>query len=208
MADNYKNINRVGPARSEALHDAGYETYDDLANADPETLSDELNSTPEDTALEIIVQAQNMANLEDADVEENPTTETIEQETADSDETDTGGDSEADTDGEGPPYQVTLTPETELQYDTMFHTLIDARANASRTNRTISELYNEVLDQLRCNGPDGTVEITVDKQELNNLHSSVHQHRMEYQGDNLIEHMEALQAIEEQINDAREEHLF
>jgi hypothetical protein len=203
MTDNYKKIDRVGPARSEALHNAGYETYSDLATADPDELFNELKNTKKDTALEIVVQAQNMAELEDADVEENPVIQSVDDDT---DETD-GDDEDMDTDN-GPPYSVTLTPETEMQYDTLFHTLIDARANANRTNRTVSELYNDMLDQLRNIGAGDTVEITVDKRELNNLHSSVHQNRMKYQGDNLIEHMEALRAVEEQINDAREEFLF
>lgn len=64
------DIDGLGPARSESLEDAGYESLEDLAEADSQSVADEAN-VPEDTALSFIVQAQNRVegDVEDAEVD-------------------------------------------------------------------------------------------------------------------------------------------
>ena len=63
-------LDGVAEGRAENLTEAGYESVEDLVDADPEVVADEVSYLPEDTALELIVQAQNIVAEEDAEVEE------------------------------------------------------------------------------------------------------------------------------------------
>jgi len=75
MSDNFQEIDGVGPSREEDLTDAGYESYSDLGEADAATLEEDIPRLSGDTALEIIVQAQNLAGLDEAEPEANPEVE-------------------------------------------------------------------------------------------------------------------------------------
>jgi len=68
-----------------------------------------------------------------------------------------------------------------------------------------ADAMQKFLDQL---DDFNSVSYELTESELNTLHTAVKQCRTDYQGDNLIDHMEALQAVEEQVNDQRRDYLF
>ncbi len=211
MSDNLKEIDGVGPAREDNLNEAGYETYSDLGEADYEQLAEEIPRMPEDSALEIVVQAQNLAELEEAEVEDEESEDgDADAETEDAveeAEEDAVEEAEEDEDGETQ-YSVELSFDGEHQYDTFYHTLVEERCNLQRTNRAGAESYEKMLQSMQRTSPDESYTVDLTEDELNDLHNAVLEQRIDYQGDNLIEYMDALRIVEEKINDVREEHLF
>jgi predicted RecB family nuclease len=217
MTDDLQEIDGVGPAREERLIDAGYETYEDLAEADHEVLADEIQRLPEDSALDVVVQAQNLADLQDAeveegpDVEEEPTEEEIEEELDDLEEEldeELNEEEGEPADGGEDTLELTLSFGSSHEYDTFYHTLIEQRCALKRTNRSGVESYERMLESMRKTADDGEFTVAVNEDELNEIHNAVLEQRISYQGENLIDYMDALRAVEESINDVREELLF
>ena len=68
------DLNGVAEGRAENLTEAGYESVEDLVDADAATVAESVNYLPEDTALELIVQAGNIVAEEESDgvVEDEP----------------------------------------------------------------------------------------------------------------------------------------
>lgn len=205
MSDNFQEIDGVGPSREEDLTDAGYESYSDLGEADAATLEEDIPRLSGDTALEIIVQAQNLAGLDEAEPEANPEVE--EPEPSDAAE-------EPEPEPEPEPseapeqYTAEIAIATPEEYDALYDALLQHRQTLIGTNRPGIDRATAYIDQLRgaTVGDTLTFELTAD--ELNGLHSSVMQHRLYYQGRNLREQLEALRRIENKINGIREENLF
>jgi len=237
MTDDLQEIDGVGPSREDDLNEAGYETYSDLAEADHEELAEEINRLSEDKALSLVVQGQNLADLEEADVEESEAeddsedegTEEVEPEEAldelpDEDELEDELEEEEAEDEAGSAseneepepeeeegetdYEVLLDFEGTHEYDTFYHTLIEERCALRRTNRTGVDTYDNLLASMRAIDVDGefTVEMTAD--ELNDLHNAVMEQRYSYQGENLIDYMDALRAVETDLNEIRRDLLF
>ena len=241
MTDDLQEIDGVGPSREDDLKEAGYETYSDLAEADHEELAEQINRLSEDKALSLVVQGQNLADLEEADVEEseaeddsedeeaeaeaeaeeadsasendeleeelNDLEDEIEEEEADSDESENEEPEPEEEEGETD-YEVLLDFEGTHEYDTFYHTLIEERCALRRTNRTGVDTYDNLLASMRAIDVDGefTVEMTAD--ELNDLHNAVMEQRYSYQGENLIDYMDALRAVETDLNEIRRDLLF
>jgi hypothetical protein len=213
MTDNFQEIDGVGPAREEDLADADYESYADLAEVDAATLGEEIPRLSEDKALDIIVQAQNLADLEEAEAEANPE---VEEETIGvsqsygNDEADDSDEEEVEAEATEEPerYTVELTVESDAEYDAFYDALLQHRQTLIGTNRPGVGRATEYIDRLReaTVGDTLTFELTAD--ELNGLHNSVMQHRLDYQGRNLREQLDALRRIENRVNDLREEYLF
>jgi predicted RecB family nuclease len=105
-------------------------------------------------------------------------------------------------------YEVLLDFEGTHEYDTFYHTLIEERCALRRTNRTGVDTYDNLLSSMRAIDVDGefTVEMTAD--ELNDLHNAVMEQRYSYQGENLIDYMDALRAVETDLNEIRRDLLF
>ena len=222
MTDDLQEIDGVGPSREDDLKEAGYETYSDLAEADHEELAEEINRLSEDKALSLVVQGQNLADLEEADVEESEAKsgedEAVEPEEAldelpDEDELEEEMEEEANSEDEAEEggetsYEVLLDFEGTNEYDTFYHTLIEERCALRRTNRTGVDTYESLLSSMRAIDVDGefTVEMTAD--ELNDLHNAVMEQRYSYQGENLIDYMDALRAVETDLNEIRRDLLF
>jgi len=216
MSDNFQEIDGVGPSREEDLTDAGYESYSDLGEADAATLEEDIPRLSGDTALEIIVQAQNLAGLDEAEPEANPEVE--EPEPSDSAEEPEPSDSAEEPEPEPEPepessevpeqYTAEIAIATPEEYDALYDALLQHRQTLIGTNRPGIDRATDYIDQLRAAtvGDTLTFELTAD--ELNGLHSSVMQHRLYYQGRNLREQLEALRRIENKINGIREENLF
>lgn len=216
MTDDLQEIDGVGPAREDNLNEAGYETYDDLAEADPEELADEIPRLPDDSALELVVQAQNLRDLEDAEVEEEDEEEGSQtqseaddsEDEEDEDTDDVESEPEAEEEPEVATYEVSISLEGPTEYDTFYQTIIEQRNSLHRTNRAGQETYEKMLDELRAADAGDSVEVELEEQELNGLHNAVLQQRIEYQGDNLIDYMDALTRVEDRLNDVREQYLF
>jgi predicted RecB family nuclease len=216
MTEDYQEIDGIGPAREEKLNNEGYETYAELGEADHEELAENINRLSEDAALDLVVQAQNLADLEEAEVEEEPEVEEDEgeevgpeealEELPDDEELE---EEEAESEDEGETtFDVVMNFDGEYEYDTFYHTLIEERCNLRRTNRTGVESYEKMMESMRAIDVDGqfTVEMTGD--ELNDLHNAVMEQRHDYQGENLIDYMDALRSVEDSVNEVRREFLF
>jgi len=59
-----QDITGVGASRAEDLQEMGYTSVEDVANANPEDLT-ELSRVAEDRAIEMVVDAQNLAGSEE-----------------------------------------------------------------------------------------------------------------------------------------------
>jgi len=207
MSDNFQEIDGVGPSREEDLTDAGYESYSDLGEADAATLEEDIPRLSGDTALEIIVQAQNLAGLDEAEPEANPEVEEPEP-SGDTEEPEPEPEPEPESSEVPEQYTAEIEIATPEEYDALYDALLQHRQTLIGTNRPGIDRATAYIDQLRAAtvGDTLTFELTAD--ELNGLHSSVMQHRLYYQGRNLREQLEALRRIENKINGIREENLF
>jgi len=229
-----QEIDGVGPAREEALKENGFETYADLSDADPEVLSEEVDTgLPEDSALEIVVQAQNLADLQEAEVEENPSSEenesdtetetevkvenTYETGTVESTETDeslTEEDVEEvvdevfDKEDEEEVHDIELTLETGYQYDALYDSLLQHRKTLIGTNRSGVEETTERLAAVRETVVGETVTFTLTDNEINDLHSVISRQRLDYQSKNLKDQLAGARDIETEFNNQRREILF
>jgi hypothetical protein len=243
------DLDGVASGRAENLAEAGYESVEDVANGDPEIMAEVVNYLPEDTALSLVVQAQDMLDeSEDEPAESEETmldgdasiTEEISEaaeETSDSLEKEEEAldeeldeleeemakdkpseepepaewvEATAETSEEPEPEQIVfeLKIETPMQYDTLYDCVMDQRATLIRTNRDGVDEFSEVLDIVREATYGETVELSMDEATLNDLHNAVRKKSVTYKGDNLIEHMDAVNKILAQVNSARDEHLF
>jgi len=211
------NIDGVGPAMEERLEENGYEDVEAIADADEEELS-EVKQVTSDKALDFIVQAQNLIEEDDEEAEEElegdefdlTPSELSEEEGEESDDVEeiveeVIEESEEEED-EGPDlYSVTLSFDSMLEYDVFHAALMRRHERVYTGNQPAADALQKCLDGL--DNFEG-VEYELDEQELNELHSAVLQQRTNYQGDNLIDHMDALKKIETQVNEQRNEHLF
>lgn len=235
------DLDGVASGRAENLEEAGYESVDDVANGDHEIMGEVVNYLPEDTALSIVVQAQDMLEEEEDESSESDemtldgdasiteeiseaaeeTSESLDEEEDEMDEA--MGSEELDEleeeVAEAEPSEETetktsdeivfeLTLETPMQYDTLYDCVMDQRATLIRTNRDGVDEFSEVLDIIREASYGETVELSMDEGTLNDLHNAVRKKSVTYKGDNLIEHMNAVNKILAQVNSAREENLF
>ncbi len=222
------DINGVGPARSDSLNEAGYTSVEEVADADPDQLAEDADIT-DDKAVDFVVQSENLVAAEDANVEErDPVTQEIEEaiegdeeeeseslteeeveevveEAAVPEVEDDADDSEPD---EESVYSFTLEPETALQHDTLFAAVMRGKETMLQANRTNTEVFDSLLDQMRSSDVDDTIELEADADGLNGLHNHVRKLVTFYQGNNLIDHMNALKAVQTEINEVREENLF
>jgi hypothetical protein len=237
-------LNGVAEGRAENLTEAGYESVEDLVGADYEAIAEQVNYLPEDTALELVVQAENLVEEEQAEVvEDEPATiteeveEAVEEatsnsgqadgsETSSDDETSSASENEEELaeevkqleeeveeespdEDDGPrTIEFEISFNSGLEYDTFFDAVMGQRATMLRTNRTGVETFDHALKQMRNGGMGEPVELSMTEAQLNGLHNSVREKIVDYKGDNLIDHMDALQQVMNQIDDVRSEELF
>lgn len=230
MTDDFQTIDGVGPAREEDLYDEGYETFADLAEADNTELADAIDRLSEDRALEIVVQAQSLTDLEEAEVEENPDVdESTEEESAETESTDEtitesqsfgegGEDSEEEAEDtssdDGPTaeqvedYTVVLTIESDEEYDALYDCLLSYRQNLIGTNQMGAERVTTYIAKLRDSVVGDNLELIMTEDEINEFHNQLLQQRIDYQGRNLRDQLTAAKSLEVRFNDERERHLF
>ena len=223
-----EDLDGVGPTRAERLDEAGYGDMEALAEADHEELAEEAD-VPEDTALEFVVQAQNVVeddepedegldegtefDLEPKDVSEEVEEADSEEEEDESEDSDDGGadvdedvEDESTEEDEPTSYEVVVEFENDLQYHVFHHALMDKWTTVYTSRQPASDALRETLSELTGNSEEVTLELSSD--ELNELHSAVLQRRTDYQGENLIDHMDALREVEAQVDEQRAEYLF
>lgn len=124
-------------------------------------------------------------------------------------EDETEAEAEPEPEDEGPDViEFELTFDEALEYDTFFDAVMSQRATMLRTNRDGADAFDHALDQMRGKQVGDTVELSMTESQLNGLHNSVREMTVEYKGDNLIDHMDALKQVLSRINDVRSEHLF
>lgn len=220
------DLDGVGPARSDSLVEAGYEDVDAIAEADPEQLAEDIG-VPDDTALDFVVQAQNAVedDEEDESEAESDSSPDVEEDTITNDEApeaepeaaDDNAEDEAEPEAEDESLEEDDEPDviefsisfgTGLEYDTFYDSALETRANYYRTNRTGVEAYEHTLEQLRNGSPDEDVDFEFTPAQLNDLHNAIRERKIQYKGDNLIDHMDALDEVLQQIEAVRNEHLF
>jgi len=211
-----KDIKGIGPSKAEDLEDEGYESVEDIAQADPDNLSD-ISGISEDRALEYMVSAGDLLDDSDDDEESSgeefdltPSEVSDELEEAEEEEEDTPDievvdeeEDEAESEEE-PTYTVTVDFDTEMEYHTFHAAVMRYHENVYTSNQPKSDAMQKVLDGLDASG----TELELTETEFNTLHTSVKQARTDYQGNNLIDHMDALKGVEQQINDQRRDYLF
>lgn len=217
------DIDGVGPARSESLEEGGYESVEAISEADSEELAEAVD-IPEDTALGFVVQAENMVAEEEADIEERePVTQEIEEEVKEIDEDDEENleeeveeleeeiedeVEEVDAEEGEEVYSFEIEPKTALEHDVLFASVMRGKETMLQANRTNTELFDNLLDQMRSSEVGEVIELEADKDGLNQLHNHVRKLVVEYQGNNLIDHMNAMKEIQQQVNAVRKDRLF
>lgn len=216
------DIDGVGPARSDSLVEAGYDSVDMLAMADPEELAADAD-IPEDTALDFVVQAQNMVadDGDSADGSESDSESDEEEdgplpselvEDAENNETDDSADAEDEAPDEtepveeDPTYELVVDLETDTHYDAYMTALINAYEQRVNSNQNALDAIAKALDDARYNS--GEVTHDLDEYELNTLHAAVSQQVTTYKGQNMIDHMDAMRDLLAQVNEVRNDKLF
>lgn len=217
------DINGVGPAKADTLAEEGYDSVEALAEADQDELA-AVDGVGDDRALEFIVQAQDLA--EDADEASEPEKEDSfdlqpkdvsdeieeieeEDEPEVEEEPEPEPEPEVEEEPEHEPEEETFT--VSLEFDTKFHydvyhaALMRQHESVYTSHQPKADTLKYALDELTS---FDSVEYELDRSQLNNLHSAVLQQRRNYQGGNDIEWADALQEVENQINEQRDEYLF
>ena len=213
------DLDGVGPARRNSLQDEGYEDFESIAEADHEVLAEEVD-IPEDTALEFVVQAQNLVASDDSEESENDSEEAQDDaeevseedgplpgDLPDSSENGDEDTSEKYSDESGDEvYELVIDLETDVHYDAYIMALLSAYERRHNSHQPTLDAINEVLDDARYNTGEVSHELT--PFELNSMHAAVSQQVTEYKGQNMIAHMEAMRDVLEQVNEVREAELF
>lgn len=218
------DIDGIGPSRAETLAENGYETVGDVADADPDELV-EIDGVSEERALEFVVEAGNLreddgdesdesegdefdltpAEVSDEVEEAEDSSDDVESASDDGDEESPTDDEETAEDESGPPYSVEVTFDSKLQFHTFHSAVMRHHERHFSGNQPVADAMQKVLDELDS-FESLSVELT--EEELNALHSAITQQRTSYKGNNLIEHMDAMQVVLETVNDDRREYLF
>lgn len=205
------DITGIGPSKADTLAENGFETVEDIATADVDELA-AVDGVGDDRAAEFVLDAEGLLDTEEGD-EDDEIEETVDEEafdltpeSADEDEDPVQEveETEDDTDETDEPYSVTLSFDSQLQYDVLHAALMRHHEDVYTSNQPASDATQDLLDGLGTDG--GTYELT--EFELNTLHTAIKQTRVHYQGENLIDHMDALRSVEQQVDDARDEYLF
>jgi len=211
-----QDITGVGASRADDLEEMGYTSVEDVADANPDDLT-ELSRVGEDRAIEMVVDAQNLADSEESEEEE----ETVEEEPA----TITFDEEEPSIDEEEPPVEEEEPAADEvseeaaeaadlekfevdadfgaLERDVSVYALLDSYTSLQSRNVSRSNACMRVLEKIR----DST-SVMLTEEELNAFHAAIRQQRLEYQGNNHVEMMRVATRVEDSVSTVREEELF
>ena len=210
-------IDGIGPAMAERLEENGYADLTALAEADQDELA-EVKQVTSDKALDFIVQAQNAigGDEDDEELDEDESfdltpsevsdeLEDMEEEIEEASDEEEEPELEEESEPEPETYEVELTFDERLQFD-VFHAALMRRHERIYTgNQPSADALQKCLSGLESMEK---VAYELNEQEINELHSAILQQRTSYQGDNLIDHMDALKKLETSFNEQRDEYLF
>lgn len=210
-----EDITGIGPSKAETLAENGYDSVEALADGDKDELA-EISGISDDRALEFIVEASNLAQDEsDEDVSESEgdefdlTPAEMEEELEEDEEDDEASaeseDSDEPPEESEPTYDVTITFDEKFEYDVYHAALMRHYERVYTSHQPASDAMAKFLDGLT---DFESVSYNLDEFELNTLHTAVKQQRTDYQGNNLIDQMDALKEVEEKVNDIRRDSLF
>lgn len=227
------DIQKIGPSRAEELESMGYDSVEALASGDVEEIA-ELDRVSEDMALEFIIAASDMVEESEPENDAAPNTDFSDEHGLDeggerfdlapsevSNEVDINEEAvSGEIDGElealsetvegemaesGGPYDVSLEFENRMQYHTFHDAIMTYYSSIKDSRRDASECMKKLLSEV--SGVDN-ISVTMTEDEINALHTAVKQKRLAYQGQNNIDLMEELTAVESQVDDVRKEKLF
>lgn len=131
---------------------------------------------------------------------------------------DGGPDDEPDAeDDEGEPEDVDVTPdefevtislESADEFDYLVYALIDMRLGRVNVTHRQDSIANDLLEEVRPLAGAGEVTLETTEAELNALHALLTQTATAYQGESAVEAFNAIQAVKEQVQTAREEYVL
>jgi len=230
------DVKGVSDTRAENLSEEGYESVEDIAGAEVDGL-EEVTGVGESTAETLIDSAQSLLQEQHGvESEDEPETEEeTEGETEDtgevsieeleeinSEEPDgyneprdeeevTAEDDDPDerrvVDTSPEIYDVEITLTQPEQYDYLVLALVQLKTQEVSASGEQSQMASGLLDEIRDISGTGSFTVSVDRNELNTLHSAVKQVTTSYQGRS-IEAFNALKAVLDQVEEARRENLF
>ena len=211
-----QDITGVGASRADDLEEMGYTSVEDVADANPDDLT-ELSRVGEDRAIEMVVDAQNLADSEESEeeetVEEEPATITFDEEEPSIDEEEPPVEEEEPPVEEEEPVADEVSEEATLfevdadfgalERDVSVYALLDSYTSLQSRNVSRSNACMRVLEKIR----DST-SVMLTEEELNAFHAAIRQQRLEYQGNNHVEMMRVATRVEDSVSTVREEELF
>jgi len=205
-----QDITGVGASRADDLEEMGYTSVEDVADANPDDLT-ELSRVGEDRAIEMVVDAQNLADSEESveeekTVEEEPATITFDGEEPPVEEAEPTIEEEepvADEDSEEATLFEVDADFGALERDVSVYALLDSYTSLQSRNVSRSNACMRVLEKIR----DST-SVMLTEEELNAFHAAIRQQRLEYQGNNHVEMMRVATRVEDTVSAVREEELF
>lgn len=226
------DVTGVSDSRADNLREEGYTSVEDLATADEDELADNVTGVGSSTAPDLIESAQEVlqeqhgVEADDSDEEEEATDngdvtiedleevnaeepENYDRERTEEEVTAEDDDPEPEEVDASPElYDVTLTLETDEQYDYLIFALLELKVQRVSSSVEQARMADGLLDEFRPLGGAGEVTVRMDADELNTLHSAVTQVATRYQGNNNVDAFDAIKHVENQIQAAREEYLF
>lgn len=104
-------------------------------------------------------------------------------------------------------YDVEITLTEPEQYDYLVLALVELKTQEVSASNEQAQMADGLLDEIRGISGTGSFTVSVDRNELNTLHSAVKQVTTNYQGRS-IEAFDALTVIHNQVEEARREYLF
>ena len=212
---NVTDIDGVGDSRAETLAEAGYDSVQEIAAADPAKLAENVPRVSEDKAVEFILQAENMLGDQPSDEEvlgplsddseededSESDSEDVEEEEGEVDEEEDESDESESTDSSGPDtYSVELEATHNTSEIEFVTAVTEARSDYRRQNPTRYDACVDLLEQYQENG----LSFELTRLQLDTLHAVLRSRKTDYQGKNQIEERHVVEDLQTQVQEARE----
>lgn len=221
------DIDGVGDARAETMAEAGYDSLESIAEADPADLAEDIPRVTEDRATTFTLQAENLLEGDEPDEEEESEEEVLgpmategdEGDVESVDEEEEGEHSEEIEDAEEAAedaeddeqegvggssgtdyYDLTIESDDERVETEFVAAVTERRRHYRSRNPTRSNICEDILDQYRENG----LNLSLTRDQLNVLHSAIRGRKDTYKGSSQIEEMELMIEILEQVQEVRD----
>ena len=221
------DIDGVGDARAETMAEAGYDSLESIAEADPADLAEDIPRVTEDRATTFTLQAENLLKGDEPDEEEESEEEVLgpmategdegdaeavdeEAEEEHSEEIEDAEEAAEDAEDEEQKvvggssgtdyYDLTIGSDDERVETEFVAAVTERRRHYRSRNPTRSNICEEILDQYRENG----LNLSLTRDQLNVLHSAIRGRKDTYKGSSQIDEMELMIEILEQVQEVRD----